>query len=333
MDLHLIEARYQRAVFKGRSEVAMRDFMLRYGERWEEMWEASSGASEEDVKAAEDKAGELRELVASRIDDVETAALYAAYGRSLSVERELELGMELLGRHSALEKLIRWGLVMHFSDEVVAAPPYLAGLLLELMRNSPRLDVDLWQLEAFAHDPPSLALLEGLLSGEFDEELHRIFYGEVPRELRIGKIAVYTPDVGIVVNPVYSPEEVLEVLVELKRRRAYALSKALALHGEYEFSSEARCGLHYLSLDGSAEKSGVVAICPWLSYSRKLWRKLRNVVLVVEGQRPPGLTSFKIGVVFIKGGEAEVVKPQLPSKLLEYIVDILYSAGFFVSES
>jgi hypothetical protein len=333
VDILLVEARYQRAVFSGDEDVVVRDFQLRYGDRWRELWEASSGAAEEDVKAAEDHAAELVELVLSRIDDLDTASLYAKYGRNFSVEQELRLGMELLGRPQAVEALLRWGLVMHFSNEVVSTPPYLTKLILELMQRGGAQVADLWsELEAHSRDPALMALFEGLLTGELDEDLHRTFYGPAPSELRIGRAAVYKADVGLVINPAYSPEEVLDVLLQLKKRRADALARALSLHGEYEFSSEYRCGTHYISLDGSAEKSGLVVLCPWLSYSRRLWKKARNIVLVVEGQRPPEMRPLRHGVIFVKGGEAEVVKPQTPSKLFDYIIDVLYSAGFYVLE-
>lgn len=333
VDPKLLEARYQRAVFRGGEETIRGDFQLRYGEAWEELWRASYDAGEEDVETAEKSSALLVDLVKSRIDDVGTAALYAAYGRNLALERELELGMELLGRPGALEKLLRWGLVMHFDDDVATAPPYLAKLLIELgeaasfCRPNPR-----EELEAYSRDGATMAYLEALLTEELDAELHSAFYGDPPRELRIGRVAIYQQDVGLVVSPVYSADEVLDAMLQVKERRADALAKALSLHGEYEFSAEHRCGLHYLSVDGSAEKSGVVAVCPWLSYSRKLWRRMHNTVLVVEGQRPPNFPRFRFGVVFIKGGEAEAVRPVSSSKLFDYIVDVLYSVGFSVSE-
>jgi len=333
VDPKLLEARYQRAMFRGGMETLRRDFQLRYGEAWEELWKASADAGEEDVEAAEGSSNLLVDLVKSRLDDVDTAALYAAYGRNLALERELELGMELLGRPGAVEKLLRWGLVMHFDDDVATAPPYLAKLLIELEQRArfggPNLREE---LEAYSRDGATMAYLEALLTEEFDEELHRTFYGEPPKELKVGRIATYRADVGLVVTPVYSVDEVLDVLLQVKGRRADALAKALSLHGEYEFSAEHRCGLHYLSVDGSAEKSGVVTICPWLSYSRKLWRRAHNMVLVVEGQKPPHISRFRFGVVFVRGGEAEVVRPVAHSKLFDYIVDVLYSVGFSVSE-
>jgi hypothetical protein len=333
VDPELLEARYQRAVFRGGEDTLRRDFQLRYGSAWEELWRASADASEEDVKAAERNSDALVNLVKSRIDDVGTAALYAAYGRNLALEKELALGMELLGRVGGVERLLRWGLVLHFDDDVVAAPPYLAKLLIELGQEAPAHRPSLLEeLEAYSRDGALMAFLEALLTEELDEELHRLFYGEPPEELKVGRIAIYRADVGLVVSPMYSADEALEALLHIKRRRADLLAKALSLHGEYEFSAVSRCGLHYLSVDGSAEKSGLVAICPWLSYSRRLWKKTHNFVLVVEGQRPPHLPRLKFGVLFIRGGEADAVRPAVPSKLFEYIVDVLYSVGFSVSE-
>ncbi|MEM1597379.1 MAG: hypothetical protein QXP31_02860 [Pyrobaculum sp.] len=332
MDPVLLEARYQRAVFSGSVDVIVRDFRLRYGDGWSSYWEASSDASEEDVRAAEEAADLLVGLVEGRIDDVRAAALYAAYGRSLSVEGELGVALDLLGAGGALESLLRWGLVMHFSDDVVASPPYLAKLLIRLSQRAEAPGVDLWEeLRGFVHDGGSMAFLEGALTGEFDPGLHAEFYGEVPKSLRLGRVASYVEEVGLVVNPVFSAEEVLGALLEWKRRRADALAKALALHGEYEFSQERRCGLQYLSVDGTAEKSGVVALCPWLSYSKRLWR-IPNLVVVVEGGPPPRLERRRRGVIFVRGGEAYVAPPDRASKLFDYVVDLLYSQGFSVSE-
>ncbi|MEZ0319590.1 MAG: hypothetical protein ABWK05_06335 [Pyrobaculum sp.] len=332
MDLVLLEARYQRAVFNGGVDTIVRDFRLRYGDRWSYYWEASADASEGDVKAAEKAADALVGLVESRVDDVRVAALYAAYGRSLSLEGELGVALELLGAGEALEKLLRWGLVMHFSDDVVASPPYLVRLLIKLGQLAEAPGVDLWEeLRRFAHDGASMAFLEGLLAGEFDAGLHAEVYGEVPKSLRLGVLASYVEEVGLVVNPVFSADEVLGALLEWKKRRADAMAKALALHGEYEFSQERRCGLQYLSVDGTAEKSGVVALCPWLSYSKRLWR-IPNLVVVVEGGPPPRPARRRHGLIFMKGGEAYVAPPDRSSKLFEYVVDLLYSQGFSVSE-
>lgn len=332
MDPMLIEARYQRAVFRGAEETILRDFQLRYGEMWRSMWDASANVSEEDVQTAEKNADVLIELVKSRIDDIDTAALYAAFGRNLSLEKELELGLELLERPGGLEKLLQWGLIMHYDDEVVAAPPYLAKLLIYLTQRTPSLQYDIREeLEPYSNDGATMAFLEGLLVGDFNIELHREFYGEPPRRIKIGRAAIYRSDVGLVVNPAYSSDEVLNAILQIKERRAEALARALSLHGEYEFSKEYRCGLQYLSIDGTAEKSGVIAICPWLSYRRKLW-KIHNLILVVEGKRPTPQPQTRIGIIFIKGGEAEVVKPPVKSKLFEYIVDTLYSTGFSVLE-
>ncbi|MEM1519526.1 MAG: hypothetical protein QXF78_04780, partial [Pyrobaculum sp.] len=76
-----------------------------------------------------------------------------------------------------------------------------------------------------------------------------------------------------------------------------------------------------------------VAICPWLTYSKSLWRRRQNYVVVLEGKRPRAPMPVKVGVIFIKGGEAEVVRPSTPSKIFDYLVDLLYSVGFLVTES
>lgn len=333
MDPLVLEARYQRAVYKGDVGVLEGDFRLRYGERWAELWAAAEGAGEEDVRRADEHSDELCRLVESRIDDRELAALYAAYGRALSLEGEVEAGLELLGRAGGLERLLRWGLVMHFSEDVVAAPPYLAKLLIKLEGEAPRPRVNLdEELGPYLRDGGLMAFVEGLLAEEFDERLHRALYGEVPRTVRLGRVALYRPEVGLVVNPVLSAGELLEELLRVKRSRADVLAKALSLHGEYEFSLDHRCGLQYISVDGTAEKSGVVAICPWASYSRKLWRRTRNMVLVLEGEPPPGVERPWFGVIYIRGGEARVLKPRELSRLFEYVVDVLYSVGFSVAE-
>jgi hypothetical protein len=331
VDPAVIEARYQRAVFRGSEATLQRDFMLRYGASWRELWKASDGASEADLKAAEERSGDLVRLVESRIDDEQVAALYAAYGRNLAVEGELELGMELLGCRSAVERLVRWGLAIHYSDDVVAAPPYLARLLLEISQRARAVNVDVWSELKSCSDGGTLAFLEGMLARDFNESLHEAFYGRAPVEVRVGSLAVYRSGVGLVVNPARSAGEILNALLQLKQRRAGALARALSLHGEYEFSRDYRCGMNYLSVDGSAEGSGVIAICPWLSYSRKLWR-LRNLVIVVKGRRPREPPRLKCGVVFIEGGEAEIVRPSAPSKLFDHVLDLLYSAGFSVAE-
>lgn len=329
----MAEARYQKAVFRGSEETLIRDFKLRYGDRWQEIYERARDADDRDVENAESLGEELIRLVESRIDDIDTAALYAAYGRNLSIEKELETGMELLGCAGALEKLLRWGLAMHYTDDVVAAPPYLAKLLIRLGGAARGLEIDLWEeLDQFSGDGGAMALLEGLLAEELDVNLHEAFYGALPDRYRFGRLASYQRDLGLVVNPAFSAEELLDAVVKIKERKADHLARSLSLHGEYEFNTEARCGLHYLSVDGTVEKSGVVAICPWLSYSKTLWRRRPNFVLVVEGRKPPAPPPVRVGVIFIKGGEAEVVRPPTQSKVFEYLVDVLYASGFSVVE-
>jgi hypothetical protein len=89
----ILEARFQRAVFQGSEEVLEADFEARYGSRWRELLEASEGAGESDVEAAEARSEELAALVSSRVDDGRVAALYAKYARSLAVEGQLRVGL------------------------------------------------------------------------------------------------------------------------------------------------------------------------------------------------------------------------------------------------
>ncbi|MEM1925289.1 MAG: hypothetical protein QXH44_09490, partial [Pyrobaculum sp.] len=58
MDPALVEARYQRALFKGSLDTLLRDFKLRYGERWEEFYKKSEDAYEKDIVEVE-RVGEI----------------------------------------------------------------------------------------------------------------------------------------------------------------------------------------------------------------------------------------------------------------------------------
>ncbi|MEL9989917.1 MAG: hypothetical protein QXP98_03860 [Thermoproteus sp.] len=327
----ILEARYQRASFNGSQEVLRGDFEARYGPRWAELLEAAEGAGEEDIRKAQANAGELAALVASRIDDERVASLYAKYAKDLTVEGQLKAGLELLEVPEAFEKIIRWGLAMHFTDDVVAAPPYLAGLLAGLKPVEVPLDVHK-ELEAL--DGPLLALIEGEIAGDADWALYEEVYGPKPSaRIRVGRLAVYDPELGLVVNPATYPDQVLEALLELKERRARRMASALGLHGEYEFDERSRCGLAYLSYDGTAEGSAEVYICPWLAVPVSVARRGRvNKVFVVWGQPPRGLARRRDMFVFLYEEGARVYYPERAKTIHEHLVDLLYRSGIAVEE-
>ncbi|CCC82094.1 hypothetical protein [Thermoproteus tenax] len=332
----LLEARYQRALFQGSEEVLRRDFELRYGSKWRDLMEASEGANERDVEEAERRAPELSALVSSRINDEKLATLYAKYGRDLSLEAQLRLGLDLLGVPGALEELLRWGLAIHYSDDVVASPSYLAGLLARLMANEYSVYLDLNAEVGSIDDPKLLALLEGEAAGDADWGLYELVYGQRPQTtLRIGRLAYYDPHVGLVVNPVTYPDEVLESLLSLKERRARKMASLLGLHGEYEFDRRARCGVAYLSYDGTAGGSAEVYICPWLAPPISLTRARGvNKVYVVWGPPPAeGLRTRHDMFIFLYEDGATVFHPYRGAPVHEHIVDLLYRSGIEVTEA
>jgi hypothetical protein len=333
VELELVEARYQRAVFEGAEEVLISDFELRYGARWRELYEASEGAGEEDAKRAEGAAEGLEALVKRRIDDFGLAAAYAKYARELAVEEELRLGLELLGV-GPLERLLAWGLAMHFRDDVVAAPPYLARLLIELAERAPPASIDV-AAELEALDRPLLALLEASLAEDVDWGSYELVHGPPPqRRIKLGKLAVYDPGVGLVVNPLTAPDAVLAELLSLKERLARAAYARLGLHGEYEFDERARCGTAYLSVDGTAEGSAEIYICPWFAPPRGLMRRGRtNKAFVVLGPEPAGFARQRYLFVFLTEEGARVVYPDKTKPIDEHIVDLLYRSGLGVEET
>lgn len=329
----VLEARFQRAVFKGSEDVLVADFEARYGSRWVQLMEASEGAGEEDVKRAEASSGELAALVSSRIDDERLAALYARYARSLTVEGQLVLGLELLGLTDAYEKLIRWGLAMHFSDDVVASPPYLAGLLSRYMAVPASVELNVAEELRSLDDPRLLALVEGEAAGDADWGLYEEVYGPRPSSrLKIGSLAIFDPELGLVVNPATYPDLVLEELLALKEMRARRMASALGLHGEYEFDSRSRCGLAYLSIDGTADGSAEIYVCPWLAVPASVSRRRFNKVFVVWGPPPQQLKRRRDMFVFLYEEGAKVFYPDKQKPVHEHLVDLLYRSGLAVVE-
>lgn len=331
----VLEARFQKAVFQGSEDVLTADFEARYGPRWVQLMEAAEGAGEEDVEKAEANAAQLAALVSSRIDDERTAVLYAKYARDLAVEGQLRLGLELLGLPDALEELIRWGLVMHFSDDVVAAPSYLAGLLNRYMASPLAVAIDVAEELRSLDDPRLLALMEGEIAGDADWGLYEEIYGpRPPSRLRIGSLAAYDPELGLVVNPATYPDEVLEELLSIKEMRARRMASTLGLHGEYEFDERSRCGLAYLSLDGTADGSAEVYICPWLAVPASVSRGGRlNKVFVVWGPPPQsGLRKRYDMFIFLYEEGARVYYPDRQRPVHEHLVDLLYRSGLAVVE-
>ncbi len=330
----ILEARFQRAVFQGSEEVLEADFEARYGSRWRELLEASEGAGESDVEAAEARSEELAALVSSRVDDGRVAALYAKYARSLAVEGQLRVGLDLLGVPDALGRLIGWGLAMHFSDDVVAAPPYLAGLLNGYMASGPSVEVDVAE-ELAALGEGLLALIEGEVAGDADWELYEEVYGPRPKAaVRMGRLAAYDPELGLVVNPATYPDQVLEVLLSLKERRARRMASSLGLHGEYEFDERSRCGLAYLSVDGTADGSAEVYVCPWIAAPRWVLREgWVNKIFVIWGRPEAPVKRRRDMVVFLHEDGAEVFHPERQRAVHEHFVDLLYRSGLAVNEA
>jgi len=329
-----LEARYQRAVFNGREDVLAEDFKLRYGDKWAYYLEISRNAGEDDIKRAEERADELAKLVENRIDDVELASAYAKYCRDLPSELQLELGLDLLGYPNRLREVLKWGLALHYADDVIGSPPYLAKLLIRLMdlADRPRRSA-LEEVEDIIYDRALLALIEGHLAGDFDVDIYVEIYGQIPqRRIRAGNLAYFDPRIGIVVNPAYAVEEVMDALMQAKSNVAMHMAKTLGLHGEYEFDRNIRCGVLYLS-DGSKEGSGMVLFCPWFSPPRYLNKfKKINKIFIIWGKKPINFKPKNDAYIFMTEDEIQAIRPIKQNKLYNYIIDLLYRYNFYLEE-
>jgi len=319
VDPRLVEAAYQRTRFTGSLDTLLSDFRLRYGDDAERVLREVEGVSQEEAdKWVEEARGELEALVESRIGDRRVAALYAAHAWRVTDEAELGVALELLGIPSTLNLLISWGLAMHFSDDVIASPPYLARLIMRLgSETSYELDVEA-ELEAQLDRPEALAALEAHLARGSWSLIEAIY--EVGRdwEFAVGRLAAYRRGVGLVVNPATSSEELLEALAAVKDREARRLVKWLGIPGEYEFRRKAMVGVLYVSPSEAA--AGAVLVYPWLAW---VPRGSGRVIVVRAPPRRVDLATDDM-LIFVWGGALYVQYPRETSEVQDYVLDLLY---------
>ena len=322
MDARVLEAAYQLTNFTGSREVLARDFELRYGDEAPRVMAAAEELARdaEGVKReVSERRRELEALVESRIGDRGLASLYAAYGWRVTGEGELEVAMELLGAPGSLSRLIAWGLAMHYTDDVVASPPYLAGLLMRLAREA-RYELDLGaELASALEEPWRLALLEAHLTGRADWALIREIYEAGPETgFAVGRVAAYRPGTGLVVNPAASPDEVLDALAALKDSEARRIFRWLGIPGEYEFRRRAMAGVVYISPgEGSAS---AILIYPWVS---RIPRGSGRIVLIRAAPRRIDAHMDDM-LIFLWGSALYVRPPRKMSDAQEYVLDLLY---------
>ncbi len=358
MDLDLLEAKYQAAMYRG-TDVGklVEDFRLRYGDRADHMYgsvsyilaldqEAKRREAAEAMSRGPELAGHVRRRASNRMGIV---ALYGKYVSQFVDEGEVKAAFTLLDAPDGLRQLLSMGVLMHMDESTVFVPEYLFGLIVEaqgLEVPVPRVNPREVLSSLAASDVGQLAVLEADVFGEeVDPDLFQYLYGEeysaVRRSFRVWGFASYFEELGrILVTPAISLEEVVDSMMEVKDYRARRMNRLLGLHGEYEFDRRTRCGKLYISVDSTRSGIGIALICPWLVPSRRLVGAYGRYprVFVLWGYAAPHVKDAyeryfdgNTGLIFLsEGSNVQVIMPS--TRFHSHIVDLLYRYGLNVNE-
>ncbi len=253
-DAEALEALYSACMYEGECGefVLWRDFKVRYGERARYLMSLAAQVMYLDAEDKRRVQNEIysvyghvvEELVRRRVlkaasSSEEVAKLLWFYVNYCMYETDIEVldAMLKLGVGRGCDELIRLGVLLHASDDSVVAPYYSMKILSEV---SERLDVryeppDAYRrfMEVFEAEPYMLSAVEAdLMDEEVDEEFFNALYGveyaDVLESLEILGVCRYVESRELIVyNPVFSREDLLAELLNVKKSLAKKFMKPL----------------------------------------------------------------------------------------------------------
>ncbi|GGI67278.1 hypothetical protein [Vulcanisaeta souniana] len=345
----VLEGAYQLLNYDDEDESAlMQDFGLRYGDRYLEIYNDAQEFINSLGEDADARVRKFYELLAdhamSRVrgfgNAVYALAKYLGLGGDETV---LSIQFRLMGfGDHVVTELIRAGMLMHRSRDVLFVPEYLIPRLLEVSGDviTPNVRDALSGLGSV-----ELAIVESAAFGSKPINwLFRAIYGTDFRELlpsiRIDNLLDGSTG-ELIINPAIDIRELRTALHEMKDYNARTMRRTISPHGQYTYSRIARCGVVYTVFgEGGRE---LIMLYPWIVPSRRIldYHSRENRVIVIMREPSDEFTDImnkhadelppRTSFIFINGNEALVYKPQALDRAFDLFLDFLYRSNLRVT--
>jgi len=329
-------------------EALIRDATLRYGNDYLEICNQARGLLSSLGDRADGEVRRFYELLADHAMGRIRGFGNAAYALARYMElggREVVLRVQfrLMGfAEDVVEDLIRAGVLMHRSRDVLFVPEYLIPRLLEISGDITIPDVK--ELLSSANIRELMAVEAAVFGARPVNWLFRAIYGMDFRELITGTRidGLLDGSVGeLILNPAIDVQAVRALIHEMKDSAARSFKRVLSPHGQYMYSRVARCGVVYTVFgEGGRE---LILLCPWVIPSRRfLDYHSREERVIVVGTSPSNEFAelmrrhteelpSRTGFVFLSNNEAMVYSPRASSKSFDSFLDFLYRSNLKVT--
>ena len=349
------EAHYQ--ALKAADEEALEmDYSLRYGNDYRILIdkyrkELSLDDEEKTIKLEEleGRYGLIEGLVRRRLDDLgvpeDALGLLWHYMKAQASEVNLRMQLLMARRDCSLTDLLRAGVLMHASKNLLFIPEYLIPFLMRTTAPKPLRSSDV--LAKYVDSPLDMALAE---VAAWNVRPNRAFmtaiYGVDPLKALdaefIGDVARLGDGEEPVLNPLLDPMELRRELIKIKDSMSRELRNRIGIHGEYAFNKSIRCGATYMLF--SENRRGIMFLCPWLAVFNKLLRTYVGTpkLVVIEAPYRPEAGDFyrrrvasdyglrNVAFAFMEGNDVTILKPR--GNFFEELIDVLYEGNFSVTE-
>ncbi len=349
LNTDVLEGAYQLLNYDDEDEEAlMRDFSLRYGDGYVEVYNGARGFINSLGEDADVRIRRFYELLAdhamSKVRGFGNAAYALAKYLGLGGNEEaLSVQFRLMGfGDHVITELIRAGILMHRRRDVLFVPEYLIPRLLEMSGDvvTPNVKDALSGLGSV-----ELAIVESAAFGSKPISwLFRAIYGtnfqEFLPSIRIDNILDGSTG-ELIINPVIDIRELRTALHEMKDYNARTMRRTISPHGQYMYSRVARCGVVYTVFgEGGRE---LIMLCPWIVPSRRIldYHSRENRVIVIMHEPSDEFTEImnrhadelppRTGFIFINDNETFIYRPHTLDKAFDLFLDFLYRSNLKVT--
>lgn len=349
------EAYYQ-ALKAADEEALIADYSLRYGNDYQQLLDKYRGIPYLDEEEKGDKLRSLEasfpaleSLVKHRLAELnvpsDVLGLLWHYMKTQASEVNLRIQLLMARRDCSLTDLMRAGVLMHASRDLLFIPDYLIQFLMSIPAPRPIRAGD--TLAKYMDSPLDMALIELAAWGIHpNRAFMTAMYGVDPLKGLdaefVGDIARLGANDEAVLNPLLDPMELRREIMKIKDSRGRELRRRIGLHGEYTFNKSIRCGAVYMLF--SESRRGIMFLCPWLTVFNKLintYVGTPKLVVLDMPYRPEAGEFYRkrlagnyglrnVAFAFMDGNEVTVLRPR--GNFFEELIDVLYEGNFSVTE-
>ncbi|MFB6470877.1 MAG: hypothetical protein TU36_006565 [Vulcanisaeta sp. AZ3] len=326
----------------------VRDAQLRYGDSYIDICRQAKDLKSSLGEGINNVIRRLYDLLADYVMDRirglgDAAYALARYMGLGGLESVLRVQFRLMGfSENTLENLIRAGVLMHRSKDILFVPEYLISRFLAI--SSSVMAPNIREVLSNVNVKGLLIIEAAAFNAKPIGWLFRAIYGldfkDLIRDTRIDNIVD-----GSLGEPILSPiidvQELRALIHEMKDSGARSLRRALGPHGQYMYSKVVRCGVVYTVFgEGGRE---LILLCPWVLPSKRLldyhaeedrvmvigWKPSQDFADAISRHSDDAPT--RTGFVFISNKEAMVYKPRLYDQSFDSFLDFLYRSNLKVS--